>query len=175
MPGLVPPARPKPLRRREGPGIHVFPQAWLCVDGRVKPGHDAWGSRFPASPLPADMGPGLRQDDTEDVARNSPGLAAQPERAPSLRLRLSEPVVQRVACAADGADRVLLAARVEQFAKAADVDVDGALIDIDVAAPDAVEQLLAREHPARMLQEELQQAILGRAEINGTARTRHAA
>ena len=24
MPGLVPPARPKPLRRGEGPGIHVF-------------------------------------------------------------------------------------------------------------------------------------------------------
>jgi hypothetical protein len=33
MPGLV-------------PGIHVFPGAWLDVDGRDKPGHDAWVSDF---------------------------------------------------------------------------------------------------------------------------------
>jgi len=35
MPGLVPPARPKPLRRGEGPGIHVLPlhkarKAWMA-------------------------------------------------------------------------------------------------------------------------------------------------
>jgi len=40
MPGLVPPARPKPLRRGEGPGIHVLGAAVKDVDGRVKPGHD---------------------------------------------------------------------------------------------------------------------------------------
>ncbi|SMX55736.1 protein of unknown function [Bradyrhizobium sp. ORS 285] len=40
MPGLVPPARPKPLRRGEGPGIHVVRQAENRVDGRDKPGHD---------------------------------------------------------------------------------------------------------------------------------------
>ncbi|CCD86398.1 hypothetical protein BRAO285_190031 [Bradyrhizobium sp. ORS 285] len=40
MPGLVPPARPKPLRRGEGPGIHVAPRALNDVDGRDKPGHD---------------------------------------------------------------------------------------------------------------------------------------
>jgi len=39
MPGLVPPARPKPLRR-EGPGIHVRPFVRSDVDGRDKPGHD---------------------------------------------------------------------------------------------------------------------------------------
>jgi len=43
MPGLVPPARPKPLRRGEGPGIHVLRAAvrrgwpgqarlWRCGD-----------------------------------------------------------------------------------------------------------------------------------------------
>ncbi|OSJ23563.1 hypothetical protein BSZ19_44490 [Bradyrhizobium japonicum] len=41
MPGLVPPARPKPLRRGEGPGIHVPCSAEQGVDGRDKPGHDA--------------------------------------------------------------------------------------------------------------------------------------
>ncbi|WP_434848689.1 hypothetical protein [Bradyrhizobium oligotrophicum] len=40
MPGLVPPARPKPLRRGEGPGIHVQPFMRLDVDGRDKPGDD---------------------------------------------------------------------------------------------------------------------------------------
>src|SRR5262249_1511253 len=90
-------------------------------------------------------------------------------------LRFRKAVVERVAGAAHGADRILLAAGVEQLAQAADVYVHSALIDIDVAAPDAVEQLLARKHPARMFQEELQQAIFGRAEINRAARTRHAA
>ncbi|OSJ15556.1 hypothetical protein BST63_25215 [Bradyrhizobium canariense] len=37
MPGLVPPARPKPLRRREGPGIHVLRAVWQGVDGRTGP------------------------------------------------------------------------------------------------------------------------------------------
>src|SRR5260370_41379961 len=83
-----------------------------------------------------------------------------------LRLRLCEAIVERVAGAAHGADRVLLAAGVERLAQAADVDVDGALVDIDVAAPDAVEQLLAREHAAGMFEEEFQQAIFGRAEID---------
>jgi hypothetical protein len=34
MPGRVVPARPKPLRRGEGPGIHVVGRARLYVDGR---------------------------------------------------------------------------------------------------------------------------------------------
>src|SRR5206468_11606910 len=93
----------------------------------------------------------------------------------ALRLHLREPVIQRISRAAHGADRVLFAAGVEQLAQAADMDVDGALVDIDVAAPDAVEQLLAREHAAGMLQEELQQAVFGRTEIDRPARARHAA
>ncbi|RZN09028.1 hypothetical protein CWO91_19645 [Bradyrhizobium genosp. SA-3] len=39
MPGLVPPARPKPLRRGVGPGIHVF-------GGRVK--ERGWPGQGPA-------------------------------------------------------------------------------------------------------------------------------
>ena len=31
------------------------------------------------------------------------------------------------------------------------MDVDGAGLDIDIAAPDGIQQLLATEHPARML------------------------
>jgi hypothetical protein len=42
MAGLVPPARPKPLRRGEGPAIHVFllQMANEDVDARRKAGHD---------------------------------------------------------------------------------------------------------------------------------------
>jgi hypothetical protein len=55
-------------------------------------------------------------------------------------LDLAETVVERVAGAADGADRIDLPAGIQQLSQAADVYVDGALIDVDVAAPDAVEQ-----------------------------------
>jgi hypothetical protein len=37
MPGLDPPAGPKPLRRGEGLGIHDFLALRQDVDGRVKP------------------------------------------------------------------------------------------------------------------------------------------
>src|SRR5262249_3796406 len=91
------------------------------------------------------------------------------------RRSLREAVVERVAGAAHGANRGLLAARIEQLAQAADMHVDGALVDIDVAAPDAVEQLLAGEHPAGVLKEEFEQAVFGRTEIDWTARARDAA
>src|SRR5206468_3255063 len=90
-------------------------------------------------------------------------------------LRLGKPVVQRISRAADGADRVLRAGSVEQLAQAADVDVDGTLVDVDVAAPHAVEQLLAAEHTPGMLEKKLQQTIFGGAEVDGTAGARHAA
>ena len=47
--------------------------------------------------------------------------------------------------------------------------VDRALINVDVGAPHPVEQLLAREDTARALHQELEQAIFGRAEIDGAA------
>jgi hypothetical protein len=42
MRGLDPPARPKPLRRGEGPRIHHLRKKHFLeeMDGRVKPGHD---------------------------------------------------------------------------------------------------------------------------------------
>ena len=40
MAGLVPPAGPKPLRRGEGPAIHVFATKKKDVDARHKAGHD---------------------------------------------------------------------------------------------------------------------------------------
>src|SRR4051812_33675436 len=88
--------------------------------------------------------------------------------------RLAEPVVERVAGAAHGADRVGVLAAVERLAQATDMDVDGALVDVDLAAPDAVEQLLAREHAAGPLHQELEQAIFGRSEIDGAAAARDA-
>jgi hypothetical protein len=44
MAGLDPPARPKPLRRGEGPAIHVsFQEAPKDADARDKRGHDEPG------------------------------------------------------------------------------------------------------------------------------------
>src|SRR5690348_4279620 len=60
----------------------------------------------------------------------------------SALLRLGETVVEGVAGTAHRADRILLAAEIEQLAQAADMHVHGPLVDIDVAPPDAVEQLL---------------------------------
>src|ERR1700712_3738942 len=109
------------------------------------------------------MGSRLRGNDSEYLFANR-----------SLRC-LRKPIIQRISCAAHGADRVLLAFRVEQFAQATDVHVHSALVDINVAAPDAVEQLLAAEDAARMLQEKFQQAIFGGTEVDRTARARDAA
>src|SRR4051812_14531601 len=71
----------------------------------------------------------------------------------------SETVVDRITGAVHGADRIVVVAAIERFAQAADMHVDRALVDIDFAAPDAVEQLLAREHAARALHQKFEQAI----------------
>src|SRR6202035_5798177 len=73
---------------------------------------------------------------------------------------------------AHGADRIGGAAAIERLAQASDMDVDGALVDVDVTAPDAVEQLLARKHPARVLHQEFEQAEFGRPERNVAAGAR---
>src|ERR1700754_3501746 len=88
---------------------------------------------------------------------------------------LREPVVQRVTGTTYGADGILLAARVEQFAQSPDMHVYRPLVDIDVAAPYAVEQLLAAEYPTRMLQEKLQQAVFRRPKIDRASQARDAA
>src|SRR5271165_5839316 len=48
----------------------------------------------------------------------------------------------------------------ERLAQPADVHIHGALFHIGIAAPDAIEQLAAREHPLRVSHEKMQQAIL---------------
>src|SRR5580693_10069814 len=88
--------------------------------------------------------------------------------------RLAEPIVERIAGAAHGADRIDGVTAVERLAQAADMDVDGPLVDIDVAAPHPVEQLLAGKHPAGTFHQEFEQAELGRAEIDRAGRARHA-
>src|SRR5437868_5274165 len=82
---------------------------------------------------------------------------------------LCEPVIEGIAGAPDGAYRILFAAGVELFAQAPDMHIDGALVDIDIAAPDAVEQLLAAEYPSRMLQKKFQQTVLGRPQLDRAA------
>src|SRR5262245_46112562 len=82
---------------------------------------------------------------------------------------LAEAVVEGVAGAAHGANRVGLVAAIECLAQPPNMDVDGALVDIDVRAPDSVEQLLTREHPARPLHQELEQPVFGRAEVDGAS------
>ena len=87
MPGLVPPARPKPLRRGEGPGIHVPGNARQDVDGQNKPGHDAedmgrahssYPRPFERSPRPCDTCSSTIQLTPADIGRSrlalSPGL-----------------------------------------------------------------------------------------------------
>src|SRR5262249_43158915 len=85
---------------------------------------------------------------------------------------LAEAIVEGVTGAAHGTDRVGLVAAVERLAQAADVHVDGAFVDVDLATPDAVEQLLAREHAAGRLHQDLEQAVLGGPEIDGAAAAR---
>src|SRR5262245_16200323 len=69
-----------------------------------------------------------------------------------------------VARATHRTDRVWVGAADQRLAQPPHVDVDGAPVDESVAPPDTVEQLLAREHPARVLHEEYQQLELGRPE-----------
>src|SRR6185312_3725904 len=77
-----------------------------------------------------------------------------------------ERLVQRVAGGADGADGVAYAVEVEGFAQAPDMDVDGAGFDINIAAPYRVEQLLAAEDAARMLDQVIEQLVFGGAEVD---------
>ena len=63
---------------------------------------------------------------------------------------------------------------IERLAQAPDMHVDRALVDIDVAAPDAVEQLLAGKHPPRPLHQIFEEAELGRAQIDRLAGARDA-
>src|ERR1700677_4532698 len=75
--------------------------------------------------------------------------------------RLPEGFVEGVAGSADGSDGVTFAALREGLAQAPDVDVDRALVDLRRLPPHAVQELRAREHTARLLQEIFEQPELG--------------
>src|SRR5688500_5673577 len=57
----------------------------------------------------------------------------------------------------------------ERDAQAAYVHVDGARIDVTAHFPDLLEQLFAREHAARIADEQLEQLVLERAKLRGYA------
>src|ERR1700719_765709 len=88
----------------------------------------------------------------------SPPRGPRRARKPNRSRALNDAVVEGVTGAANGADRVGGAAAIKRLAQASDMDVDGALVDVDVAAPDTIEQLLARKHPARVLHQGVEQA-----------------
>src|SRR6202040_2906690 len=91
-----------------------------------------------------------------------------------LRLRaFAEPVVEGITGAAHGADRVRGPPTIQTLTQASDVHVHGAFVDVDVAAPDAIEQLFARKHAARALHQKFEQAELGGAERNLASAARH--
>src|SRR3546814_14568400 len=74
--------------------------------------------------------------------------------------------VERVAGRAHGANEIGLTTLVQCLAQAADVHIDGARLDVDVAAPDRIQELLASEYPPRMLHQVAQQAELRRPEVD---------
>src|SRR5882762_9646234 len=71
---------------------------------------------------------------------------------------LDEAVVEGIAGAADCTDRVDGTPAVERLAQTSDVDIDRAFVDIHIATPDAIQQLLARENASRILHQEFEQA-----------------
>src|SRR6185295_20225924 len=78
----------------------------------------------------------------------------------------AEPLVERIARATYRSDRIRGAATIERAPQPPDMHIDGALIDIDIASPHAVEQLLARVDAARALHQEFEQAEFGRPEMH---------
>src|ERR1051326_2324718 len=84
-----------------------------------------------------------------------------------------ERVVQRVAGGAHGADGIAYAFGVERLPEAPDMDVHRAGLDIDVGAPHRVQQLLAAEHAAGMLDQMVQQFELGGTEMDVAAGPAH--
>src|SRR6266699_1698612 len=78
----------------------------------------------------------------------------------------SADAVERIADRAHGAQQIGAAGGIERLAQPADMDIDGAHLDLGIVAPYPVEQLLARKHAAGMLQKMAQQAVFGRPEMD---------
>src|SRR5581483_305455 len=75
-------------------------------------------------------------------------------------------LLQDVPRAADGVDEARLAPSFELLAQVPDVDFDHLRLAPEVGAPDAVVDEVAREDLSRMLQEELQELVLGGGEAD---------
>src|SRR4051812_17421943 len=82
-----------------------------------------------------------------------------------LRLR-PDRLVERIACRANGADGIARTLDVHGLAQPADMHVNRARLDIDVRAPHRIQELLAAEHPARMLDEVIEQLVLRRPQMH---------
>jgi hypothetical protein len=74
--------------------------------------------------------------------------------------------VEGVTRAANGADRFRAISDIEGFAQASDMDIDRTFIDIDIAAPYGIEELLSRIDPTRRGHEEFQQPEFGGPQVN---------
>src|SRR6056297_4208114 len=72
---------------------------------------------------------------------------------------------QSIPRTAHGTQGIAAAVFAERFAQAADVDIDGAGVDIDVAPPDPIKQLFAAPDPAGLFHEGRQQAEFGGSEL----------
>src|SRR5262245_47960160 len=103
-----------------------------------------------------------------------PAFAGMTRNDPVALRRFPEPFVEGIAGATHGPDGIGRTPAVERTTQPPDMHVDGALVDIDVAAPDAVEQLLAGIDAARVLHQEFEQPELGRTEVYLAAGARDA-
>src|SRR5215469_4119378 len=82
--------------------------------------------------------------------------------------------VEAVADAADGEDQLRIGVvALDMLPQAANMNVDGAWLDERVAAPDHIEQLFARIHAHRMLDEELKQLEFAKRKVLALALDEH--
>src|SRR5690554_1513683 len=92
--------------------------------------------------LKATIGAPASETLTRTTKRKGPGEPS----APFFAARAGS--AQGVTGAAHGAKGVVAAMAAQRLAQPADMYVDGAGLDMDVAAPDPVEQLFTAQHPA---------------------------
>src|SRR3982751_5955975 len=107
---------------------------------------------------------GFRRSSAGAFGSSPPAGSSGSPRETDLRHR-REALVERIPCPADGADRVGFAAAVDGLAQPADMHIHGALVDIDVVAPHAVEQLLARIDTAGVAHQIFEQPVFGWTQV----------
>ena len=82
-------------------------------------------------------------------------------------------LIQSITDAADGTDGIGLIIWTERLAEAAYMDIDGAVVDVVVARPDEVEQLVAAPDPTWAFHQGAQQAVFGGADMQRRAAALH--